>query len=69
MNKEIETSEDLEDKICDVCGEQVQNEDYETLNHLIEVIVDDGNITPTEHHKFCSEKCFKKWVKEKEMKI
>jgi len=66
MDKEVENiEENLEDKVCDVCGKQVQNEDYETIDRLIEYIVEDGGMFPREHMKFCSEECFNKWVKEK----
>ena len=43
-----EEEEGLEDKVCDVCGKQVQNEDYETEDLLIEYIVEGQKPRPEE---------------------
>ena len=49
MDKEVENiEENLEDKVCDVCGKQVQNEDYETEDLLIEYIVEGQKPRPEE---------------------
>lgn len=61
-------SDELEGLCCDVCGKQViDDEEYEVIDTVIDIVKDYGGTTPEIMGRFCSEKCFKKWMK-KEMK-